>query len=103
MTILVSACENPSPIQMSHFTQRNLEGLRVRATNITAGKALGSYHVESRGILQSLHTKQKDLSKRQLSIIGKDKSRLRKELRIAKIIIYINIIMLTCLLNQDAP
>ena len=88
---------------MSHITQRNLEGLRVRATNITAGKALGSYHVESRGILQSLHTKQKDLSKRQLSIIGKDKSRLRKELRIAKIIIYINIIMLTCLLNQDAP
>ena len=88
---------------MSHFTQQNLEGLRVRATNITAGKALGSYHVESRGILQSLHTKQKDLSKRQLSIIGKDKSRLRKELRIAKIIIYINIIMLTCLLNQDAP
>lgn len=101
-TILVSACENPSPIQMSHFTQRNLEGLRVRATDIRAGKALGRYHTENRGILQSLYTKQRDLSKRQLLIIGKDKSCLRKELRIAKIMIYINI-MLTCLNNKDVP
>ena len=102
MTILVSACESPSPFQMSHFTQWNLEGLRVRATDIRAGKALGIYHIENRGILQSLHTNQRDLSKRQLLIIGKDKSCLRKELRKAKIIIYINI-MLTCLNDKDVP
>ena len=34
---------------MSHFTQWNLEGLRVRATDIRAGKALGIYHIENRG------------------------------------------------------